>query len=217
MKYNLHQEVGPNDKGRDFVVGDLHGHYEDLMLQLKYVKFDYSKDRLFCVGDLIDRGPDSLKCLNLLYYDWFYCTLGNHEQFLIDTMLFNKSPNIWMANGGKWASMVSEQVLKVYANLLVKLPVAITIDNKYGICHAEPATETTSWLDYANSDLSEDIQEKLWGRYAIRHSVKVFYNDIIRSYHGHTPLKNCKDLGQARFIDTGACFPDGRLTLEEIK
>ena len=53
-----------NDRGRDFVVGDLHGCYDALMRQLDARGFDPAADRLLSVGDLVDRGPDSRRCLS---------------------------------------------------------------------------------------------------------------------------------------------------------
>jgi serine/threonine protein phosphatase 1 len=41
--------------GRDFVLGDLHGTTDLLRLLMEHVAFDPKKDRLFSVGDLIDR------------------------------------------------------------------------------------------------------------------------------------------------------------------
>jgi serine/threonine protein phosphatase 1 len=39
--------------------------------ELRERHFDPYKDLLICVGDLIDRGPDSLQCLQLLKRPWF--------------------------------------------------------------------------------------------------------------------------------------------------
>lgn len=41
-----------NKAGRDFVVGDIHGQYDDLMHQLYRVGFNEEADRLIAVGDL---------------------------------------------------------------------------------------------------------------------------------------------------------------------
>lgn len=54
-----------NNTGQDYVVGDIHGCYELLMTRLDAMKFDRKHDRLFSVGDLVDRGRDSFKCLKL--------------------------------------------------------------------------------------------------------------------------------------------------------
>lgn len=53
------QTLANNSLGRDFVVGDLHGYYAELMQALEQVSFDFTQDRLLAVGDLINRGPDS--------------------------------------------------------------------------------------------------------------------------------------------------------------
>ena len=63
-----------NRHGRDYVIGDLHGQWQALQRALGEVAFDPARDRLFSVGDLADRGPDSLRCLqiiveNILYYN----------------------------------------------------------------------------------------------------------------------------------------------------
>ena len=53
---NLVKYIPENTKGRDFVVGDLHGTIHLLQVLLEQVKFDPADDRLFSGGDLIDRG-----------------------------------------------------------------------------------------------------------------------------------------------------------------
>lgn len=76
----------PNTLGRDFLVGDLHGLVFELRQALALVEFDPLRDRLFCVGDLVDRGPYSLECLELLKEPWFLASLGNHERMLLAYM-----------------------------------------------------------------------------------------------------------------------------------
>ena len=58
-------KISRNAKGKDFIVGDIHGHYDLLMEGLERISFCKQNDRLFSVGDLIDRGPESLKCMSL--------------------------------------------------------------------------------------------------------------------------------------------------------
>lgn len=65
-------EIEQNNIGRDFIVGDLHGHYSKLIEGLKKINFDTEKDRLFCVGDLVDRGSEIEECLMLLKEKWFF-------------------------------------------------------------------------------------------------------------------------------------------------
>lgn len=72
-----------NAHGRDYIVGDLHGCTNMLLALLDHVQFDPAADRVFSVGDLVDRGPDSEGCLALLEHPWFHAVLGNHDAMLL--------------------------------------------------------------------------------------------------------------------------------------
>ena len=56
--------IDPNPAGRDFVAGDVHGEFPTLERLLDQVGFETSRDRLFALGDLVDRGPDSAAALD---------------------------------------------------------------------------------------------------------------------------------------------------------
>ena len=64
-----------------YAVGDVQGCYAELCRLLKKVGFDKKRDRLWLVGDLINRGPDSLRVLNLIRSlgKRALIVLGNHE------------------------------------------------------------------------------------------------------------------------------------------
>ncbi len=68
----VHSTMTMNVRGRDFLVGDIHGYHDELMAALKELALDRARDRLICVGDLIDRGPKSMQCLELLREPWFF-------------------------------------------------------------------------------------------------------------------------------------------------
>jgi serine/threonine protein phosphatase 1 len=75
-----------NSKGRDFVIGDIHGCLEAVERLLEKSGFERNKDRLICTGDLTHRGPDSLGCLQLLQEPWFLSVRGNHEVNTLDAL-----------------------------------------------------------------------------------------------------------------------------------
>jgi hypothetical protein len=91
-----------NENGRDFVVGDIHGMFEHLSRLLTDIAFDEETDRVFSVGDLVDRGPESRRALEWLDNPWFFACRGNHEQFAIDST-DPEQLDVWVNyNGGEW-------------------------------------------------------------------------------------------------------------------
>jgi bis(5'-nucleosyl)-tetraphosphatase (symmetrical) len=68
-----------------YAVGDLQGCLEPLQCLLEHVNFDPARDQLWLVGDLVNRGPQSLETLRFLYSirQSVVCVLGNHDLHLL--------------------------------------------------------------------------------------------------------------------------------------
>ncbi|MBF0357574.1 MAG: symmetrical bis(5'-nucleosyl)-tetraphosphatase [Magnetococcales bacterium] len=64
-----------------YAIGDLHGCFEELKALLRKIAFNPKNDKLWFVGDLLSRGPDSLGCLRFIRNlgDRAVATMGNHE------------------------------------------------------------------------------------------------------------------------------------------
>ena len=70
-----------------YAIGDIHGCYLQLQSLLDKIDFDRTKDRLWLVGDLVNRGPNSLKVIEHIMGMANRCTivLGNHDLHLLAT------------------------------------------------------------------------------------------------------------------------------------
>ena len=68
-----------------YAIGDIQGCFAQFQALLNKVKFDPSRDQLFSVGDIVNRGPDSLAVLRWMYQhrDAVHMVLGNHDLHLL--------------------------------------------------------------------------------------------------------------------------------------
>ncbi len=69
----------------NYAIGDIQGCYAPLMALLTRIEFDKSRDQLWLVGDLVNRGPDSLAVLRWAKSQGsaVKAVLGNHDLHLL--------------------------------------------------------------------------------------------------------------------------------------
>ena len=68
-----------------YAIGDIQGHFKPLMGLLDKIHFDPKQDELILLGDVVNRGPQSLEVLRfiLAHQDAVKMVLGNHDLYLM--------------------------------------------------------------------------------------------------------------------------------------
>ena len=118
-----------------YAVGDIQGCYEPLVRLLDKASFDPSKDTLVCVGDLVNRGPESARTLDLLMDLGDSCkvVLGNHDIHFLALYYGVRSPKI----NDTLLPLLQSSNAKNYAKWMRKQPL-LRVDEyrKLIFCHA---------------------------------------------------------------------------------
>ena len=153
-RQNMQQTFSPvrrfkkNTSGRDFVVGDLHGCFSDLAKELALRQYDPSRDRLFAVGDLVDRGYESSSVLEVVRRYGIQSVRGNHEDTIVRWHRHGGKASAVRCNGGEWLFDMADDTARVddIVSYMAALPYAIEIETDeglVGIVHAN--VPSPSW------------------------------------------------------------------------
>lgn len=214
----MYQRIDGTHWRHIWVVGDLHGCYHELLGKLRQRRFSPFDDLLISVGDLIDRGPDSLQCLMLLDKRWFKAVRGNHEQMALEA-LENDDMSLWQVNGGNWLADLSPGQREEAAQRLRgcdTLPWIMEVHCRNGvhiIAHADYPDSHYQWHKPV------DRQQVLWSRQRLSAMARKQEKGISGADHfwfGHTPLRQPLTVSNLHYIDTGAVF-GGVLTLAQLQ
>lgn len=191
-------------------VGDIHGRLDllrDLLAQIDR-EVGRTPHRLVCLGDYVDRGPDSAGVVALLRQRQacappgsVVCLQGNHEDMLLGALRGAERLALWLHNGGRdtLASFGVGRVEDLPGDVLRWLAACPTFyeDERRHYVHAglNPAFDRASQSDYDRLWIRDPflLTERDFGRYVV---------------HGHTPVHHGKPDTRSRRVnlDTGAAY-----------
>ena len=116
-----------------YAIGDLQGCLTEFKSLLEKIDFNSKKDRLWLVGDVVNRGPDSLSTLKFLMdlSESVTMVLGNHDLHLIKLVASNeKASEIDTLN----ETLTSQDIFKI-TDWLRKKPLFHS-EEDYSMVHA---------------------------------------------------------------------------------
>lgn len=198
----------PGKYHRVLAIGDIHGcakTFRKLLFEELRITPD---DLVICVGDYIDRGPDSKGVVDTILElraqgNEIITLRGNHEQIMLDSVRGEDEYELWLMNGG-------EETLNSFGAESYSM-----LDDQYKIFF-----ETTAfWYEWGNDilvhaglnfDAADPLSDKeamLWTRKTDVDETWLNGRIVI---HGHTPMKKeiiLKQEGQNINIDGGCVYP----------
>ncbi len=226
-------------KGKKFVVGDIHNSYKGLLEAFKKSKFDFLKDKVFFLGDIVDSWSEAKECLDFIMsipnkvtimgnhdeWAWYYFTKKEHyANNSMDTEYL-----AWKEHGG-WStihSLTKEGVdTQKYVDFI----------STFKYYHEEDGNLFVH-AGYDSSAVSEGIHiskhhpySHCWDRQFIRDAYNYRKDNNIKIaphwkevYVGHTPTTNFNEFytkpqnwQNIWNMDTGSAFK-GRVSMMDIE
>ena len=196
---------------RTFVIGDIHGCAATLRRLVDGTLRPFPNDRIYLLGDLIDRGPDSKGVLDFIF-DLQGRGLsvsgvrGNHEEMFLQAGNGVYDLSLWSSNGGQ-TTLESFQadgpgdIPHRYRAFLGSLPFYLLLDD-FVIVHAGLNFDTPSPFD--------DTSAMLWTRSPVVDRQRIGGRRLIC---GHTPVSRTRleaSLNSSKIMLDNGCVFGGR-------
>jgi bis(5'-nucleosyl)-tetraphosphatase (symmetrical) len=209
---------------RTIFVGDIHGCIDEFNALLKKLQYDPKRDRLILLGDLVDRGPDSLAVVQRAIDLNLESLMGNHEHKFVK----------WYRSQGSRVDVYDRK--DYYANLtdqqiqyIMNMPTYIELDDviavhaglKPGILLSNQRRDDLMYLRYTDSDrrfislktinkVGKEAAGAMFWTHFWYGPKSVVYGHNVHDYD--QPLVEEKIPGVVCYgLDTGCCF-GGHLT-----
>lgn len=211
-------------KGRKFVIGDIHSHYDEMIELFECIKFNFDTDILISLGDLVDRGPKPIEVIEtLMQVKNFIHILGNHDEWCYQHLKFNRQSTDWTSQGGA-------STLNAYSKNPKVKEKHIEFFEKAKLYHIDEDARLFVHGGFNHRipfDLQIDNKELLiWDRSLVLTAIEydqsgLTFKEFTEIFVGHTPTQFIKESIPKRFsnlwmLDTGV-YISGKLTIMNIE
>ena len=208
-----------------YCISDIHGEYNLFIALLNKINFSES-DTLYVLGDIIDKGEQSIKLLDfIMQYENIHCIMGNHEHMFLS--FYRKTMEGFEQEFNEISCLHKLQLYFPYSNIrltwdmidyIENLPYYIELDN-YILVHAgvEVLDDKILPMEY------QDIEYLIYDRSFKDIKVPEDFNKTF--IIGHTPCNYDNNTGHfiksenKIRIDTGVSFTRmlGVLRLDDMQ
>jgi len=197
-----------------WIVGDVHGEYDKLVSLVRKLPEDAN---ICFTGDLVDRGKDSSKVVQLVIDNGWHCVLGNHELMMLKSMNEDSDNILWQQYGGNKTLIsydeFSDEVWASHIEYLSSLPYFLYFE----IDGYKPLVVSHSyihhvWINKDHPYCEYDGEDILWRHMyekKLFEADKGIENNIFNVF-GHSPVKEPLITETLAMIDTGATYTDNK-------
>jgi serine/threonine protein phosphatase 1 len=201
-----------------YVIGDIHGRFVALCEVIEKMSFDYDRDTLIVLGDVVDGGYDTQKVIEeLLKIKNCILVIGNHDLWALNWMKTGIELPVWVHQGGLATMRAYGFSYKSVPDSHIKFLESgkpYYIDSK-GRVYVHGGFNPTKKVEY------NDLETLVWDRQLINYILDGNVVDYPHIFIGHTTTqfitKDTKPLtiGNLTLMDTGAGW-NGKLTAMNV-
>lgn len=214
---------------KTYVMSDIHGRddaYFDMLNQIGFDGFG-KRDKIYIIGDVVDRGAGSIRILQhmMKHQDKIELLMGNHEWMMLQAIA-NDDYHMWMYNGGvatyeKFIELSKQEMIEilVFLKKAAYRKTVVANGKKYYLVHGRPylpATQTQGTMQYAIATMP--LQEQtLWAKmklsYCMENQTVVFGHVCTKKYDEEVDNKEHYEIyeeGNMIGIDCGCSYIDGK-------
>ena len=189
---------------KTYCISDVHGHLDNLYLFVKTLDKD---DRVFVLGDAIDKGPISLGCLQYIMADTrFTMLLGNHEYMMFNLLSqepgsysYNDAYETWVDwnEGGdtldEYNVLPKHKQLEIYnyiKNLPLNIPNVRVGDKTFYLVHSCPHSDikqTMADVGYSDVKIGSYVWDRMtpWDKIEIDNQIIISGHTFVQEYLGY--------------------------------